>query len=178
MSKTHIGRKLNIGCSWPQGRYRSDEWINLDIIGNKRVDVMGSATELPFETNSIEEIHCIHLIEHLTRDKYPLILREMHRVLKEGGSCSVETPDFQGAIKNLIDAFERSDTNAISVWTTSIYGKSERPGMAHYMGFYEGLLRREFRQQGFKDVSRLTKIEDMISTHYRQEPVLLIKGIK
>ena len=143
-----------------------------------RINVQGDALQLPFKTNSIDEIHCVHLLEHLTRDKYPLILREMHRVLKEGAFCYVETPDFRGTVERLHQAFKNQDTEAIHIWTTSAYGRNEIDGMAHYWGFYEGLMRRSFRQQGFKDVVRLTEKEDMISSHYQQEPVLLVRGTK
>ena len=170
--------KLNVGCSWPKGKYRSDEWTNFDIIKNERVDLVGSVLDIPLPTCSVEEIHCVHLLEHLTRDKYPKALAEMHRVLKIGGTLYVETPDFKGTVKNLSDAFERGDPESIHVWTTSVYGKNETEGMAHYVGFYEGLMRRAFRHQGFINVVRLTDTEDMISTHYKQEPILLVRGTK
>ncbi len=170
--------KLNVGCSWPKGRYKSDEWTNFDIITNERVDLVGSVLEIPLETNTVEEIHCIHLLEHLTRDKYPRALAEMHRVLEPGGVLYVETPDFMGLVKNLASSFNSGDIEQIHIWTTSTYGKNEREGMAHHWGFYEGLMRRAFRHQGFKDVDRLTAVDDMISTHYKQEPILLIRGTK
>jgi ubiquinone/menaquinone biosynthesis C-methylase UbiE len=106
------------------------------------------------------------------------MLSEMYRVLKPGGFLYVEVPDFRGTIANLQHAFEQSDVDAIHVWTTSVYGKSEREGMSHYWGFYEGLLRREFRYHGFDEVVRLTEKDDMISAHYKQEPVLLVRGKK
>lgn len=170
--------KLNVGCSWPKGRYKNDEWTNFDIITNERVDLVGSVLDIPLETNTVEEIHCVHLLEHLTRDKYPRALAEMHRVLEPSGVLYVETPDFMGTVTRLSAAFKNGDAESIHVWTTSTYGKNEREGMAHYWGFYEGLMRRAFRHQGFYDVERLTSTEDMISTHYKQEPVLLIRGIK
>ena len=171
--------KLQVGCSEVRGKYKQDEWVNLDIKDHDGVAVIADASEcIPFEANTFDEIHCIHVLEHVTRDKYHSMLREMHRVLKPGGHLYVETPDFRGTIARLQDAFEQSDADAIHVWTTSVYGKNERPGMAHYMGFYEGLLRREFRHQGFDKVERLTETKDMISTHYKQEPVLLVRGTK
>ncbi len=170
--------KLNIGCSWPDAKYKAAEWINFDLKENERVNVKGDALQLPFKTGSIDEIHCIHLLEHLTRNKYPIVIREMHRVLKEGGSCYVETPDFKGTVENLYNSFKNQDTEAIHIWTTSAYGKSERDGMAHHWGFYEGLLRREMRRQGFISVVRLSEPKEMISSHYRQEPILLVKGTK
>lgn len=170
--------KLNVGCSWPKGKYKQDEWINLDLLGNKRVNVRGDALELPFDVNSIDEVHCAHLLEHLRRDKYPQVLREMHRVVKQGGYVYVEVPDLRGTIDLLHQSFNLGDVFLIQRWTTSIYGKNEIKGMAHYWGFYEGLLRRDLRLAGFKDVVRLTKKEDMISEHYCQEPILLVRGTK
>jgi predicted SAM-dependent methyltransferase len=171
--------KLQVGCSEVRGVYKTDEWVNLDIVDGPGVDVVADASDrIPYNTGTFDEIHCIHVLEHVTRDKYKPMLREMHRVLKPGGVLYVETPDFRGTIANLQHAFEQSDADALHVWTTSVYGKNEREGMAHHWGFYEGMLRREFRHQGFKDVVRLTEKDDMISEHYRQEPVLLVKGTK
>ncbi len=170
--------KLNVGSGYPEKMYRNGAWINLDLFGHKRVNVRGDMLTLPFATGSIEEIHSIHVLEHLTRDKYPAVLREMHRVLKPGGACYVEVPDFKGTVRNLMAAFDAGDVRSIHIWSTSIYGRNERPGMAHHVGFYEGLLRREMMSQGFSDVIRLKGIENMISGHYRQEPVLLVRGSK
>jgi predicted SAM-dependent methyltransferase len=172
--------KLQVGSSEVRGIYKRAEWINVDLqdVSNDGVNVLGSGLALPFKTGSFDEVHCIHVLEHLTRDKYPLMLSEMHRVLEPGGILFVETPDFKGTVDNLLAAFIGNDVEAIHIWTTSVYGKSEREGMAHHWGFYEGSLRRDFRKQGFKEVTRLTKVDDMISTHYKHEPVLLIRGTK
>jgi ubiquinone/menaquinone biosynthesis C-methylase UbiE len=174
-------RKLQVGSSdhrRSSARYKTAEWTNLDIVYAPGVNVLGSGLCLPFPTGTFEEVHCIHVLEHLTRDKYPKMISEMYRVLKPGGYLYVEVPDFKGTVENLTAAFDTGDIEGIRIWTTSIYGKSEREGMAHHWGFYEGSLRREFRRHGFKDVDRLTAVEDMISGHYRQEPVLLVRGTK
>lgn len=157
--------------------YKRADWINLDIIIVKGVNVKGSGAALPFKNNSFEEVHCFHTLEHVTRDQYKPMLSEMYRVLQPGGYLYVEVPDFQGTVKCLTDAFAAGDTHAIHVWTTSIYGKNERDGMAHHWGFYEGLLRREFRNVGFTEVVRI--VEDMpAASHWQSEPVLLVKGKK
>jgi predicted SAM-dependent methyltransferase len=171
--------KLQVGSSVARGIYKGADWTNLDIKPHRGVDIIADASEhIPLDTNSVDEIHCVHVLEHITRDKYPKMLREMHRVLKPGGHLYVETPDFQATVDNLLAAFISRDVEAIHIWTTSVYGKNEREGMAHHWGFYEGLLRREFRHQGFNDVERLVFPNEMISTHYKQEPVLLVRGTK
>ena len=173
-----IYMKLQIGSSRVRGKYRGDEWVNLDIKKFDDVNVLGDGLALPFATGAIDEVHCVHVLEHMIRDKSPTMLGEIHRVLKKGGDCYVEVPDFRATIQWLEAAFRGGDVEAIHNWITSIYGKSEIPGMAHHWGFYEGSLRRAFRQQGFNDVKRLLTKEEMISTHYRQEPILLIRGTK
>ncbi len=171
--------KLQVGSSEVVGRYKGSDWVNLDIEPHRGVDIIADASKhIPLDTNSVDEIHCVHVLEHVTRDRYPLMLREMNRVLKPGGWCYVEVPDFRATVDRLQSAFEQSDTEALHIWTTSVYGKNERAGMAHHWGFYEGLLRREMRHQGFILVDRVHEKEDMISSHYKQEPVLLVRGTK
>ena len=170
--------KLQIGSGRVRGKYRHRPWINLDIGKFDDFNVLGSGLALPFATESIDEIHCVHVLEHVIRDKSPMMLAEMHRVLKPGGACYVEVPDFRATIQWLEASFRDGDVALIHNWITSIYGKNEIPGMAHHWGFYEGSLRRAFRLQGFNDVKRLSTKEEMISTHYQQEPILLVRGVK
>ena len=171
--------KLQVGSSNVEGRYRDPEWVNLDIEPHRGVDIVADASEeIPISSNSVDEIHCVHVLEHVTRDKYVPMLREMHRVLKPGGYLYVETPDFKGTVDELKEAFDANDTDWIHIWTTSVYGKNERPGMAHHWGFYEGLMKKELRRLQFKDVVRLHGEDNMISSHYKQEPVLLMRGTK
>ena len=160
-------------------QYKRGGWVNLDIVRVPGVNVMGSGYCLPFKTDAFEEVHCFHVLEHVTRDKYKPMLAEMYRVLKPGGYLYVETPDFQGTVAKLTEAFATGNVRDIHVWTTSVYGKSERPGMSHHWGFYDELLMGEFRNLGFKDVTRLTANDDMPSaSHYRVEPVLCVRGVK
>jgi predicted SAM-dependent methyltransferase len=159
--------------------YRRPNWINLDIITVPGINVKGDGCHLPFKDNSFEEIHCVHVLEHVTRDKYKPMLVEMHRVLRPGGNLYVETPDFRGTIALLHRAFEHTDTESIHIWTTSIYGKNEREGMAHHWGFYQALMFDEFRALGFKDIERITEKEKMLkASHWQSEPVLLVRGTK
>ena len=45
---------------------------------------------LPFKTECVDEIICIHVLEHVT-DLEPL-LKEMHRILKPGGKLRIWVP--------------------------------------------------------------------------------------
>ncbi len=171
--------KLQVGCSAVRGKYKQAEWVNLDIVYQAGTNVVADGLKMPFPDNTFDEIHCIHVLEHMTRDKYPFMLKEMRRVVRPGCPVYVETPDFKRTIEMLHNAFNRDkDATAVHIWTTSVYGKSERPGMSHHWGFYEGLLMGAFREAGFTSRECLWKTDNMISKHFRQEPVLLVRGSK
>ncbi len=64
--------------------------LHLDNLACKRADLMS----LPFDSNSVESLTCMHVIEHIGLGRYgdPLdakadlkAIREIHRVLKPGG---------------------------------------------------------------------------------------------
>lgn len=83
--------KLNLGCGdrhWPG-------FINIDIQrpGMKlKPDIISSVTQLPFEENTVDEIHAIHLLEHLPRWMASEILEGWRFVLKPGGLLVLELP--------------------------------------------------------------------------------------
>jgi len=157
------------------GSYRHGGWVNFDLVRHDYVTVIGDLVQLPFKDNSIDEIHCVHVLEHLTRDKHLPALLEMRRVLKPNAIAYIEVPDFKEVIDYLHKALLNNDEQAIHIWTTSVYGKTERKGMAHHFGFYEDKLISLCNKANFKKVVRSDK---MISTHYKQEPVLLIRAEK
>lgn len=169
---------LNIGSTDPRGKYKAKNWINIDILKYTGVNVQGNALELPFADNVFSTIHCVHVLEHLIRDKPKRILGEAYRVLSPGGYLFVEVPNFKETVKKLYEAFRLQDERRIHIWTTSIYGKNERCGMGHFWGFSEFQLKQLMGEVGLKKLEWLVDKVDMISPHYRREPILLIKGLK
>lgn len=168
--------KINIGSGTKPGdRYKRDGWIKFDICRGNNLTVRGDMFKLPFKNSVFKEIHCIHTLEHLTRDKHIPALIEMHRVLAQGGKCYIEVPDFKRTVANLHEAFISNDTEKIHIWTTSVYGKTERAGMAHHFGFYYEKLVEVMKSAGFSSVKLET---EMLSEHHLMEPVLLVSGEK
>ena len=167
--------KLNIGSSDAKGKYRDKEWVNLDLFNFEGVNVRGDMFNIPFRSDAFEEVHSVHVLEHLTRDKHFSALTAMYMALKNDGIVYVEVPDFERTIERIYDAYQKGDTERIHKWRTSIYGKTERKGMAHHFGFDERTLMNLMITAGFRHVTRET---EMISSHYKQEPVLLMKGVK
>jgi predicted SAM-dependent methyltransferase len=83
--------RLNLGCGkklWPG-------FINVDFPGNwsgVKPDVECDITQLTFPDDYADEVHAIHVIEHINRDKSLDALKEWRRVLKPGGKIAIECP--------------------------------------------------------------------------------------
>jgi predicted SAM-dependent methyltransferase len=84
-------RKLNIGC----GADIRQDYINIDIRELPGVDIVMDleSEQLPFESNSIDEILAIDVLEHLSWRSVVRVLSEMFRVLKPGGILRLRVPD-------------------------------------------------------------------------------------
>lgn len=166
--------KLNVGSSVPRGRYKTDpDWVNFDLVKLKRINVVGDMVHLPFRDNSFDEIHCIHVLEHLTREKQAPVIKELKRVSKPGCPVYIEVPDFEKVCKLFLEELEKGNLEQARIWTVSVYGKSERKGMAHHWGFTKQFLSKLLQSCGFTTVEFPT---EMISNHYKQEPVILSKS--
>ena len=78
--------KLNLGCGndWKEG------YINIDTDKNTKADMhIDISKKLPFKTNSISEVYCKNLFEHIPN---PLnFLLEIKRVLKSKGKAIIIT---------------------------------------------------------------------------------------
>lgn len=82
---------LNLGC----GTTRIPGSIGVDVVKIKNyVDIVHNLdkTPYPFKSNSVDEIHMYHVLEHLQN---PLEkMEEMHRILKPGGKLYLRVPHF------------------------------------------------------------------------------------
>ena len=88
-------KKLDIGCGKLDqfkmqqykrylGTYDPEEYIGVDQVKLPGVDVVCDITQgLPFEDETVDEIICIHVLEHM--QNLESIMKEFHRILKPGG---------------------------------------------------------------------------------------------
>lgn len=177
--------RLNIGSSVPRGKYRHAPWINIDMIQGKGSRfVRGNGAETPFADGTFEEIHCVHMMEHMDRKFHLPLLTEMYRVLEPGGVALVEVPDFIATCE-LITGFYRKAEAATGpererllerarIFTVSVYGKGRTPWDIHRWGFSRLSMAKLVEGIGFRCETQ----EEMISTHWKQEPVILFRLIK
>lgn len=80
--------RLNLGC----GRDHREGWVNVDIFGEKGVDVVQNLDSHPYPwpESSVDEIYSSHVIEHLREPAD--FLEDCHRVLKNGGIMTLKYP--------------------------------------------------------------------------------------
>ncbi len=74
--------KLDVGC----GKLKKAGFIGVDIDPESDADIFASATMLPFEDNSVDQVNSYHMGEHLTPPQLEKFFSEAYRVLKSGGT--------------------------------------------------------------------------------------------
>ncbi|SRR3989339_1018990 len=86
----YISKKLNLGC----GEDKKEGYVNLDWQALTNPDVTHDLNALPypFPDNSFDLVEAFHVLEHL--DKPFLVMKEMHRILKPGGTLHLKVPHF------------------------------------------------------------------------------------
>lgn len=88
---THPVRKLHLGC----GATIVPGWLNADKFSSRADIYLDAYRRLPFPDRSFRIIYSEHLIEHLRIDRVEGFLREVHRVLEEGGLFRLSCPDLE-----------------------------------------------------------------------------------
>lgn len=82
--------RLNLGC----GNKKLDGWVNVDKFGepDQRVDL--DLLPWPWESDSVEAVQLIHVLEHLGRepDTYIGIMKELWRVCRHGAKIVIVVP--------------------------------------------------------------------------------------
>jgi predicted SAM-dependent methyltransferase len=112
--------RLNLGC----GKHKWPGFVNVDM---KHADVECDLRKLPFENDSADEIHAIHVFEHFYRWDAEAVLAEWWRVLKPGCRIAIELPCW--------DKLRKFDTPKTSwAFYLGLYGDPQHkdPGMVHH----------------------------------------------
>lgn len=87
--KADVLVKLDLGC----GINKKEGFIGVDTIKFDGVDkVVDLTKKWPWKNNSVDEVHCSHMIEHLTSDQRCHFMNELWRVLKKGSTAMIVAP--------------------------------------------------------------------------------------
>lgn len=87
-------KKLNLGCSGT----KKEGYVNVDWLSLVKPDVEHDLNiyPYPFSDNEFDLVEATHVIEHL--DRPFLVMKEIHRITKPGGSVLIKVPHFSRAM--------------------------------------------------------------------------------
>jgi len=141
--------KLNIGC----GDNLLDDYTNIDAFkkgkGITNIDILNAN----YKENSVDEILCEHVVEHIPFKNEKIFWLEIYRILKPKAKAIIEVPDLEWICKQFLDAKDEFDDfykvgskdhyfgNGKSIehrWgilTTAFFGNQNGNGQFHYNGY-------------------------------------------
>ena len=142
--------KLHLGC----GTNKLAGWINIDSVAGCRPDLVHDITQpLPYPDQSVDEILAEDLLEHFDKYMRCVVFGEWARVLKVGGTITVQVPNFK---KILFRYFKFGFDNFVdfifgeNMWRSEIYiGHFGN----HKWGYSENSLKDFVSQFGIDPVS-------------------------
>lgn len=153
--------KLHLGC----GKRKRKGWVNIDIDEKVEPDIVSDVKDLAmFEDESVDEIDCCHLFEHLTYSDAVSALKEWYRVLKKGGKLSLELPNFRRCVEilyenpNPFDWYDEKDDVPQKYAMGGIYGwipAIKKIFQLHKYGWTPRTLTVELRKVGFTEIKQV-----------------------
>lgn len=139
--------KLHLACG---NKYLSG-YVNVDIAA-PRLDLscdLSSARqrEEVFRgmQGKVEEVLCVHFIEHLVPWEVPGFLQDCHALLREGGQLVLELPDLLKCVQNIL----KSERDQLGMW--GLYGNpgTRNTYMLHRWAYTPETLSSLLRDAGF-----------------------------
>jgi SAM-dependent methyltransferase len=121
-----MSTKLNLGCGFDI----HPGWINLDRAALPGVDVVHDLEKLPlpFADGSVDYVLAKDVLEHVD---YILLMRDLHRILRPGGTLEISVPHFTSA-DNFIDPTHKS---RFSIRTFDFFVAGSAIARSYYFDF-------------------------------------------
>ena len=139
--------RLNLGC----GRYPLSGFVNVDQFANVNPDLVCNTLSLPYPPNSIDEIYCGHMLEHLTYEEGRRALAYWRGLLKPGGTIAITVPNFDVlANRHLANPTAESMREFNDQWIYSYVQES-----LHKYCYNEALLIEVMTEAGLTNLERL-----------------------
>jgi len=139
--------KINVGSK----NVALPDYLSVDLYWPD-ADIQDDARTLSkFLDNSVEEVYCAHMLEHLGRHEGIQALKSFYRVLRPKGKLVLIVPDVVGSIRRWLDVYDKGG----DVWgwySACIWGNQQHEGEFHKSGYDRKLLERLLTAAGFVDI--------------------------
>ena len=139
--------RLNLGS----GGYNMPGYINVDQFESVNPDLLADATDLPYGPNSVDEIYCGHMLEHLSWDEGQEALRHWWTVLKPGAELSIVVPDFDVLGKAYFDNPSPHELKKLN----DLFMYSYVQNSLHRYFYSGALLKQAMEMSGFKRIEKM-----------------------
>jgi len=142
--------RLHLGC----GETHLKDYINIDFAPDEHplqsrsgADFWANITQLSFPSDCVTEVRSHHTFEHFNRHIALALLASWSYWLRNGGTVTIETPDFQESVKQLLST-DYSYTQK-QIIMRHIFGSHEASWANHYDGWYDEKFRHILHAFGF-----------------------------
>jgi predicted SAM-dependent methyltransferase len=142
--------RLHLGC----GETHLKDYINIDFAPDEHplqsrsgADFWANIRQLSFPTGTVTEVRSHHTFEHFNRQIALALLAGWNYWLRDGGTITIETPDFQESMKQLLST-DYSYTQK-QIIMRHIFGSHEASWANHYDGWYDEKFRHILYAFGF-----------------------------
>ncbi len=142
---------LNLGC----GNEKLYNFINIDCRKECNPDLVCDIKDLPYESDSIDGIYALDVLEHISRSLVFKTLESWYKILKKGSFLILRLPNIKRIsekyLSKIIDGYE---------FNRLIYGGQEENDFAnfHKSGFDKKILNKLLKKIGFKKLKENIEI--------------------
>lgn len=140
--------RLNLGA----GAHRWPGFCNVDLNDDPKAgppDLRSDVKHLLLDDGVAEEIHAIHVFEHIPRLEADKVVQEWRRVLVEGGKLVIEVPCMDKIAKLIVDGEKNMRMTLLGIFGDP---RDPKPDMLHKWCYLQSELHSMLEGAGFRHV--------------------------
>jgi len=123
--------QLELGSSTPR-----KGWITIDLARGADL-TLDLSKQLPFSDGSVDRLYSSHALDHLCYEDAAALLRESHRILRNGGTLDLCVPDASFYLKAYCSS-EPFDVRRFCIYDFALHYHS-RIDLVNYIAYMEGM---------------------------------------
>lgn len=135
--------KVNVGC----GVRILPGYINVDVQSIEGA-IQADMRALPFARESVDLLYCSHVLEHMGRHEWRVVLSRWHDLIVPGGRIRLAVPDFDAVVERYCQ------TKNLMELLGLLYGGQRNEYDYHVMAFTFDTLAAGLLDVGFVNVRR------------------------